>query len=493
MRPVAVLAVALLVFLAPLGAGLAHASALRAGPATGTRPSAAVNSTGPIQITGLTPAPGSATPDQTPTISAQFVPTVGAVIPSSVVLIVNGLNLIAAQVEGVNVSATAVSYHPPSILRLANGLHNVTVSVNDTASATVSTVSWNFTVNTNLTVAANPLVGVNPGTIVLYLGIAAALVGAGVGGYILFLRQTTRFTFRRYFATHQVERTYLTIYIPLLVAFVYTILALDWVYNTSGLPFLAPDYVLVGTSVIALTAFGIDSRNEMLRIRAYERAFAQFLFEMADAMRGGIDPAKAVVELSKTHTNILRKPLKVAADGVRLGRPFDVVLRDMVSPLKSRLISRYAALIADATSVGGETATVVYRAAKDMDDFVKIEVEREKQLLLPVAVIYIAFGVLMAVLFALLYIAPSLGSLNVSFLGAGSPLSTGSGHAAAATSVPKLSYDTLEERFFELMFINALGTGAIIGAFTEGRARYGILHSVALAIGTAVIFAILFP
>jgi hypothetical protein len=43
------------------------------------------------------------------------------------------------------------------------------------------------------------------------------------------------------------------------------------------------------------------------------------------------------------------------------------------------------------------------------------------------------------------------------------------------------------------MLINALGTGAIIGAFTEGRARYGILHSLALVAATAVIFAILFP
>jgi len=227
----------------------------------------------------------------------------------------------------------------------------------------------------------------------------------------------------------------------------------------------------------------------MLRIRVYERAFAQLLFEMADAMRGGIDPAKAIVELSKTHTNILRKHLRVAADGVRLGRPFDSVLRDMVTPMQSKLITRYAGLIADATSVGGETATVVYRAAKDMDDFVKIEEERENQLLLPVAVIYIAFGVLMAVLLALLFIAPELGSLNIGFLG----FSTLPSKSNSSAVVPHLAFTVLKERFFELMLINALGTGAIIGAFTEGRARYGILHSLALVAATAIAFAILFP
>jgi archaellum biogenesis protein FlaJ (TadC family) len=157
--------------------------------------------------------------------------------------------------------------------------------------------------------------------------------------------------------------------------------------------------------------------------------------------------------------------------------------------MQSPLIRRYAGLIADATAAGGETALVVYRAAKDMDDFVKIEEEREKQLLLPVAVIYIAFAVLMAVLFALLYIAPSLGSLNISIVGIGKLPSS----ASSATSVPRLSIASLHERFFELMLINALGTGAIIGAFTEGRARYGILHSLGLVAATAIAFAILFP
>ncbi|MCI4340190.1 MAG: type II secretion system F family protein, partial [Thermoplasmata archaeon] len=223
---------------------------------------------------------------------------------------------------------------------------------------------------------------------------------------------------------------------------------------------------------------------------ARERAFAQFLFEMADAMRGGIDPAKSVIELSKTTSNILSKPLRIAADQIRLGRPFEAVLTGMVSDMKSPLVLRYASLIAEASNVGGETSAVVYRAAKDMDDFIKIEVERGKQLLMPVAVLYIAFGVLIAVLFALLYIAPTLGSINISFIG-GNPLAGAS--SGGGSTVPKLDPSTLKVRFFDLMLIVSLGTGAIIGAFTEGKARYGLLHSLALAAGTAVAFWIIFP
>jgi pilus assembly protein TadC len=451
--------------------------------ATGT----ARGATSPIVITPVTPGPNGTTSSTNPFIEATLADAGSPINPGAVYMFVNGANITG--VQGYNVSATEVSYTPPTILSLKNGNQNVTVDATDLRGDTAS-LTWNFTVNTALTPTPNPFAGFKITTVLFYIGIGALISAACVGGYILFLKQTTRFTFRKYFATHTVERKITTVYIPLLVAFVWILLGLDYVYSTPGLPSNAADYVFIGAIFIALTLFGIDARREMVRIRTFERAFAQLLFEMADAMRGGLDPAKALVELAKTHTNILRKPLRVAADGVRLGRPFDKVLREMVRTMHSSLISRYAGLIADATSIGGETATVVYRAAKDMDDFVKIEEEREKQLILPVAVIYIAFGVLMAVLLALLSIAPELGTLNISILGIGKPLA---GSAGAASAVPHLDFGTLKERFFELMLINALGTGAIIGAFTEGRARYGILHSLALVAATGVVFFILYP
>jgi hypothetical protein len=185
----------------------------------------------------------------------------------------------------------------------------------------------------------------------------------------------------------------------------------------------------------------------------------------------------------------MRKPLRIAADGIQVGRPFDEVLKTMVEPMKSSLISRYANLIGEASTVGGETSIVIHRAAKDMDEFIKIEVERAGALYLPVVVLYIAFAVLMAVLFALLYIAPSIGTLNVgTAFGSASPLTAGVSGQQAARLDPTL----LKERFFELMLINSLGTGIIIGAFTEGRARDGLVHSLGLVAATTVAFA-LFP
>lgn len=442
-----------------------------------------------IVITPNSPPPSSTTNKQTPLISATFSDSAGSVDPSKVTVFVDGENVTA--IQGFNVSSSGFTYAVPTILKLANGNHSVTVNAADD-NGNSAQFTWSFVVNTSL-VISNPLIAVGANTILLDVGVVALIAAAGAGGYILYLRRTRRFTFRKYFATHPVKKQYFTLYVPALAAFLFIFIALVYVSNIRNPPLLADEDILVAGFFIGFTAYAVDCRRERNRIRAYERAYAQFLFELADAMRGGLDPSKSIIELSKTYRNILRKPLRIAADSLRLGRPAEDVLREMAQPMGSPLINRYAGLIADASNVGGETSTVVYRAAKDMDDFIKIEVERDKQLTLPVAVLYISFGVLMAVLFSLLSIAPSLGSISFSvFGGSANPLNNGGGHAAAAV-IPKLSRDTLEQRFADLMIINGIGTGIIIGAFTEGKAKYGLLHSLALAAATLVAFFILYP
>lgn len=464
------------------------AALLLAGPlvgGAGARPQAA----SPIVITPISPLPGSTVSSETPNISVAYTDSVATIPPFNVHFIVDGQDV--GSLDTAHITSTHAYYIPPTILQLAQGNHTVQISVQDSV-GNQAQYSWGFVVNTTA-LPSNPLQLFNSQAFILEFGLGAAIVAAGAAGYILYLRRTRRFTFRKYFATHPIQRHYLVLYIPGIAGFVFLVLGLVYVLNTPGEPQFAPEYVVIAAAFIGLLAFAMDARREKRRRRTYERAFAQFLFEMADAMRGGIDPAKSIVELSKSSANILRKDLRIAADAIRMGRSFDVVLQSMVAPMRSNLISRYAGLISDASAVGGETSVVVYRAAKDMDDFIKIEIERNQQLTLPVAVLYIAYGVLMAVLFSLLFIAPSLGNLNLSFL-SGNPLAgTGTSAASTGASVPHLSPDALKQRFFDLMLINSLGTGVIIGAFTEGKARYGLIHSLVLMAATAIAFLIVFP
>jgi pilus assembly protein TadC len=251
-------------------------------------------------------------------------------------------------------------------------------------------------------------------------------------------------------------------------------------------PFLL-EYIILLAIFTVLVPYAFDSLFERRRIEQYERSFAQFLFELADALRGGIDPMRAIVELSTTHTGILKKHLRQAADNIKIGRPFDEVMEGLVKPIKSDLIHRYATLMAETSKVGGETSLVIYRVAKDMDDFIKINQERRRQLSAQTFVIYIAFAVLLIIIYQLITLFPSMTGFNFSLLS-----TTSLSQFQNTQSNPfQISEELLKRRFFHMMLINSIGTGTLIGAFIDGKIKYGLIHSIVLTLVTLTFFVLL--
>jgi archaellum biogenesis protein FlaJ (TadC family) len=159
----------------------------------------------------------------------------------------------------------------------------------------------------------------------------------------------------------------------------------------------------------------------------------------------------------------------------------------MVRSIKSDLVQRYAKLIGETSKVGGETSQVIHRTAKDMDDFLKINQERRRQLTSQVTTIYIAFAVLLIVLYQLISMFPSLGTIDISLLSATNPEAAGTGGNVAS----QMSFLTMKRRFFHLVIINSLGTGLIIGEFIEGKIKFGLIHSVIMVLASVLFFGIL--
>jgi Flp pilus assembly protein TadB len=242
---------------------------------------------------------------------------------------------------------------------------------------------------------------------------------------------------------------------------------------------------------IALVPYAIDSQREKKRLNSYERAFSQFLFELADAIRGGIDPAKAVIEFASVDRSLMKKHLKVAADGIKLGRPFEEMLGVMVDPMKSKLIKRYASLIGESSKIGGDISVVIHRAAQDMDELIEIEEERRRQLMMQAATIYIAFGVLLIVVWQLTTIYPSLGTIDFSALGTAGLPTDGN---QASSSPERMSLTTMEQRFFEVVLLVGISSGIIIGVLIYGQPKMGLIHALVMSLAAAVFFAIMvFP
>lgn len=386
----------------------------------------------------------------------------------------------AIDLEDAEITGNIITYQPSEIFKWKNGNHTIDITVSD-VNGNEAKESFAFIVDTSYT-TSDAGGGIDIFLIVQFIIIGTIIIFLAIGIYILYLKKTKDFTFEKFFAQHPIEKEVFVLYLPIVIAFLFTILALAYVMTTPGMSIFALEYVLVIGFFIAVAPFAIDAQLERKKISKYEQAYAQLLFEIADAMRGGLDPTKAIIELSTTDTSILKDNLRAAADNIKLGRPFDHVMKAMAKPIKSDLVKRYAILIGDTSKIGGEPAIVIHRAAKDMDDFIKVEKERRRQLMSQAMTIYIAFGVLLIVLYQLITMFPSLGSIDVSLLG-----NTNLEAAGQGSTVQRMSFTTIKQRFFDLLLINSIGTGTIIGSFIDGNIKFGLTHSLIL-VATSVIF-----
>jgi Flp pilus assembly protein TadB len=379
-----------------------------------------------------------------------------------------------------NVTYTVSQKYP-----LANGQHNVTVNVTDDAGASAS-LNWTFFVS-------NQGSAVSAQQVLFYV---AVVVGLGLVAFaiaLLYLKKTRNFSLRKHIKKFPIPRWVWYIGIPAVSAFFFVLIALSLFEGAPGITPFITEYVMVIGIFILLLPYSIYVQTEKKKKAEYERSFSQFLYEMADAMRGGIDPSKAVIEMSKNDTSILKKHLKIAANGLEMGRPFEEMIEAMVKPIDSKLIKRYASLIGESAKVGGEISQVVHRAAKDMDDLIKIDQDRSRSLSIQGTTIYISFGVLVVVIYLLINIYPSLGGADLGnlFGGSGGSLSSSSSSSDSSTVAAPMAYVTLQQRFLDLTMITGLGSGLIIGLFTNGKIKYGLVHGLGMMLAGMVFLIIM--
>lgn len=396
----------------------------------------------------------------------------GGIDTDSISLIVDGFDV--TEWEETQISASKITYKTNEIFAWNNGNHTIEFIVVDLA-GNIANQTWEFTVDTTMKGRIDPLV------ILTYILIGTAGVFAALGIIFLYFRITKGLTLEKFFARHPVKTNVFILYIPLIVGFLFILLILTIFKDLIILPPYGTEYIFVIGVFIAILPYAIYSQVQRRKLAKYEQAFSQFLFELADALRGGLDPTKAIIELSRTESGILKHHIESAADNIKLGRPFEEVMQAMAKPIKSELVKRYAGLIGDIAKIGGEPAQVIHRAAKDMDDFIKVGEERRRQLASQASIIYIAFGVLLIVVYQLLTMASEMTSFDLSMMD--SELVT-----ITTTSAPKMPMPLMKQRFLDMLLINSLGTGTIIGSFIDGHIKFGLIHSVLLTTLSIIFF-----
>lgn len=236
------------------------------------------------------------------------------------------------------------------------------------------------------------------------------------------------------------------------------------------------DHLLVIALLVAITPYGIDLTIQKRKTRRKEELYVEFLFKLSELMRGGLDPIKSVIELSKTDLGELTPHIRLAATSMTFGKTFEEAMHAMAASLGSDLISRYTELLIVASYSGGSVADLILKASEDMREIIAIEKEKEGNLSQYTFIFYFAQGIIA-------FIAYTLATSLLPYL-----QSIGAQTLFGTNAIANLDF---RQGFFHLLVINAFFGGLIIGKISEGDARHGLKHA-SILIAACYIASVLF-
>jgi flagellar protein FlaJ len=251
------------------------------------------------------------------------------------------------------------------------------------------------------------------------------------------------------------------------------------------------DHTMILAVLIAIVPYSVNSFVERMRIRRYEEEYSEFLFEISELLRSGIDPMKSLVEISKTgsasekgivktpkaHLKALTPLIKGAASMLTIGHSFEHAMMKMASDTKSELIRKYAYLVVMATYTGGEVSNIIFRTSADMKTFLKIQKEKESDLRQYMIIFYAAHLVLIAMVYILCdQLLPYVENIE---LGSGGSVLFGGTSTMLGGGFGDIE---ITRYLFHMIMINAFAMGLAIGKISYGSIKEGLLHSSILMI-----------
>lgn len=212
------------------------------------------------------------------------------------------------------------------------------------------------------------------------------------------------------------------------------------------------------------------------RIREIEERFPDFLRDLNESHGAGLTMAQAIRVASRGDYGRLNPEIQRMAHQVSWGVPFADALKMFAERVGTPIVMRAVALINKATRAGGNAKDVLAAAARDAREVKGIQQERRLGMTLYVIVIYVAFGVFLAVVAALQgLLVPAL--LSSTSAVAGQPTLAG----MTLGGGPNLADFRLI--YFGIGLVQAIGSGLVAGVMAEGGYAAGMKH---VAILTAI-------
>ena len=243
-------------------------------------------------------------------------------------------------------------------------------------------------------------------------------------------------------------------------------------------PVMAAVAILVSTAPVAYFTH-LRTRH----VRAVEQRFPDFLRDINESYAAGMTMAQSIRVAARGDYGRLNPEIRRMAHQLSWGTPFPEALALFSERVGTPLVTRAVSLIVKATRAGGNVKDVLAAAARDSRELKALEADRRLGMALYVIVIYVAFGVFLAVTAALQgLLIPSVIQSTQGLEGAAA------GALAVGSKLTKSDFDLI---FFGIGIVQALGSGLVAGAMSEGNMAAGLKHSAIMVAISALVLGVL--
>lgn len=235
---------------------------------------------------------------------------------------------------------------------------------------------------------------------------------------------------------------------------------------------------------IGWTHFWLDYLKELKRQKTIEEKFVDFVRNMESAVKSGISIPQSVIQASRKDYGALTPYLRKLGHQVQAGIPIHKAFYTFAQDTKNPIIKRAITIVIEAEASGGRIEDVMESITTSLVSVEKLKSDRKSSTYSQIVQGYIVYFIFIAIMLVLqLKLFPQLGGLGgeggLNLLGGASFV--GNGVDAAG------GMEALDRIFFALLLIQGAFAGIMIGKFSEGSIKQGIIHSLALVTIAALI------
>ena len=239
-------------------------------------------------------------------------------------------------------------------------------------------------------------------------------------------------------------------------------------------PELLSTIIILG-AIMFVVPIALVRYYEIWKIKAAEDYFPQFMRDLVEVIRSGMTLPQAVKSVTVNDYGHLTPYIKKLDAQLEWGIPFDKALLKFSKSTKSKLIGRITSTIIESHRFGGNLTDIFESISSTSVEIERLREERKLYINSQLITGYVIFFVFLIVIIGLQkFLVPSLTEVAV-------------GEIATAPKEMEVQYG---EMFRNLVILQGMFAGLVIGKMSEGAIVGGIKHSLFLVILGTVIYSL---